>query len=398
MTLCLLCDSELDETTKPEHVLLNALGGRKTTRCAICSDCNNRFGGTIDNELTSQVTAIRNLLQLESGIGHTAPTLKNLQAGTHKINMKGDGELELAGKPFTIEKLADGAWNVQIRARSEEHLAELVPHIAAALKIPEDRLREQLAAAQGSFITQRPGIIHHALSFGGPDAIRSIVKSGLILWSALVGNDEVRSAPYDRARQFVMNGGQLFNRDQTHLDSRFFEDVERMKAGFGPLFNLIYVRSDTTGRVVGHFTLYNMVAWQFVLAESGGTPSSKIALISNPLDPRQWSDRAAEDFDVPFEWLNNPDYSDEMARSKARVEAVLEYYVKSSTKMEHQRIIEECLKKVDLVPDEPIPQEKGAELAKLISTKFVHHAFSLRYEEKILPERMAEIFARKKDS
>jgi hypothetical protein len=84
MTLCLFCPAELDGPTKPEHILLNALGGRKTTKKTICSACNNTFGGTIDDVLTSQVTALRNLLQLESGSGKAAPTLKNVQAGKHK--------------------------------------------------------------------------------------------------------------------------------------------------------------------------------------------------------------------------------------------------------------------------------------------------------------------------
>ena len=61
-------------------------------------------------------------------------------------------------KPFTIEKLGDGQWSVQIRARSEA--AEIVPHLAAALKISEVHLLVQLAAAQGSEITQRPGAVH----------------------------------------------------------------------------------------------------------------------------------------------------------------------------------------------------------------------------------------------
>ena len=34
------------------------------------------------------------------------------------------------------------------------------------LKIPEERLREQIAAAGGSIINQRPGAIQHGLSFG----------------------------------------------------------------------------------------------------------------------------------------------------------------------------------------------------------------------------------------
>jgi hypothetical protein len=175
-TFCLFCPVELDETTKPEHILLNALGGRKKTTDAICSTCNNKFGGTIDDVLTSQVKELRNLLQLESGKGDAAPTLKKVQAGEHKVNIKGDGSLELVATPFTIERLEDGRWTVQIRARSEEHLAEIVPHLAAALQVPEDQVRTQLVGAHGSIINQRAGAVHHGIGLGGPDAIRSAVN------------------------------------------------------------------------------------------------------------------------------------------------------------------------------------------------------------------------------
>jgi HNH endonuclease len=395
MTLCLFCPNELDGTTKPEHILLNALGGRKTTTSAICSVCNNKFGGNIDDVLASQVTALRNLLQLESGTGKSAPTLQNVQAGEHKVNIRGDGDLELVAKPFTIERLADGKWNVQIRARDEEHLAEIIPHLAAALKITEENLRTQLGLAQASVVSQRAGPVRHDLWLGGPDAIRSAVKSSLVLWSTLVGNDEVRSAAFDAARHFVLNGDEQFSRNRTHIDSRYFVEVERMKAEYGLMFNLIYVRSDAKGRVVGHFTLYNIIAWQFTLAETGGTPNAKIALISNPLAPGKWSGRAADDFDVPFDWLNSPDYSDEFVRSKARLDAILTHYFELNTPKEHARIIDECFKQVDIEPGAAVPPDKVRALSNLISSKLTHHVFGLPLEEKLSAEQIARMLSKK---
>ena len=191
MTFCLFCPTELDAATKPEHILLNALGGRKTTTKAICSACNNKFGGTIDDVLTSQVTALRNLLQLESGTGKAAPTLKNVQAGEHKVNIKGEGGLELVAKPFTIERLGDGRWNVQISARSEETSGG--DRATSRGGAPNSRRPATSAISRGPriIINERAGAVHHGLRFGGPDAIRSAVKASLVLWSTLVGNDEV---------------------------------------------------------------------------------------------------------------------------------------------------------------------------------------------------------------
>jgi HNH endonuclease len=66
-TVCIFCAAELGPHTKPEHILLNALGGRKKTQRVICSKHNNDFGGDIDDALTTQVEVLRNHLQLESG-------------------------------------------------------------------------------------------------------------------------------------------------------------------------------------------------------------------------------------------------------------------------------------------------------------------------------------------
>jgi hypothetical protein len=395
MTFCLFCPNELDETTKSEHILLNALGGRKTTKSAICSECNNNFGGTIDNVLASQVTALRNLLQLESGTGKSAPTLRNVTSGEHKVNITGDGELELVAKPFTIEWLEDGKWNVQIRARTEEHLAEIIPNLAAALKITEESLRAQLGLAQASVVSQPAGPVRHDIRLGGPDAICSAVKASLVLWSTLVGSEEVRSAAYDAARHFVLNGDEQFSLNRTHIDSRYLVDVERMKAEYGPMFNLIYVRSDAAGRVIGHFTLYNIIAWQFTLAETGGTPHAKMALISNPLAPGKWSDRAAADFDVSFEWLNSPDYSDEFARGKARYESVLKHYFELNTPKERARIIDECFKQIGIEPGTAVPPDKVQAFSELVASRLTHHAFGLPHEEELSSEQIARLLSKK---
>lgn len=113
---CIFCEQELTPQTKPEHVLLSCLGGRKTTRRVDCSDHNETFGATIDNALAEQVRVIRNLLRLESGTGKPAPALRNIKAGTQTIHMDGQGGLTHARqKPFTIHKKPDGSATIEIK-------------------------------------------------------------------------------------------------------------------------------------------------------------------------------------------------------------------------------------------------------------------------------------------
>jgi hypothetical protein len=92
-----------------------------------------------------------------------------------------------------------------------------------------------------------------------------------------------------------------------------------------------------------HFTLYNVIAFQVVLAESGATPDCQIALASNPVKPEVWSRLAALEFDVPFSWLSPPDYQVEQA--KQRLADMTEYYFGSQTPKELDRMIEDVLQK-----------------------------------------------------
>src|SRR5918993_2201587 len=110
---CLFCENDLDFSTKPEHVLLNALGGRMTTTRAICSDCNNLFGRGIDKALTAQVDVIRNLLQMQSGTRKPPPTLKGVASENEKLRIAEDGSMQLQGRPFEVEKVDGGTVKVQ---------------------------------------------------------------------------------------------------------------------------------------------------------------------------------------------------------------------------------------------------------------------------------------------
>jgi hypothetical protein len=393
METCIFCPNELTEVTKPEHVLLNALGGRKTTTRVDCSECNAKFGSTIDHEVAQQVAVLRNMLQLDSGSGRAPPMLRNLQSGNDIINLTNDCRPELVAKPFTVRQLEDGRFELQITTESLEEAAPYIPHIAAQIGCSEEQILEALRSATASFTERRPDTVHHALSLGGPLAVRSAAKSSLVLWATAVGNQEVRSAPYDDVRRFIVSGDEGFNLARIHLDSRYLPQIDELQRRFGKFFNLIYVRSDEKGRVVAHFTLYNIISWQMVLAESGGSPNTRTGLISNPLDPAVWSDTVADEIDLEFAWLDSPDYSDEFARARERFEAAMRHHIDTQRPRELNRIADEVFKKRGIVNlDEPIAdQQLCDEIVGEISRRFDLHARNLPHVENLTGE---EIVAR----
>jgi hypothetical protein len=389
---CIFCDNELTEQTKPEHILLNALGGRKTTRRVDCSACNGKFGSTIDNEVGKQVAVLRNMLQLDSGTGSEPPMLRRIQSGNDIINLKNDGTPELVAKPFAVRKLENGCFEIKIMTKSVEEIVPYIPHIAAQIGCSEEQVLEILKSTTGSQVERRPDTVHYALGFGGPLAVRSAAKSALVLWATLTGNDEVKSSHYDDVRRFIVEGDEAFNLARAHLDSRYLPETNELQRRFGEFFNLIYVRSDNAGRVIAHFTLYNVISWQIVLAEAGGMPNVHIALVSNPLDPSQWSDTIADEIDIDFVWLDNPDYTDEFKGAHERLAATMRHHVEKQREREIIRIIADIFKKHGVTgEDDPVadPQLRQKIMAEA-THRLALHAVGLPYVENVTGEEIVE--------
>jgi hypothetical protein len=393
---CIFCSAVLGRTTKPEHILPNALGGKKSTIRVVCSGCNNTFGSGIDKVLVEQFAGLRNLLQLRSGTGSPPPARKKVRAGNDIVDIQGDGRITLAGKPFTITSDTDGRTQLQISGNSLAEIEAMIPNMAAALKIPEDRLRELISTTAASSVERRPDPIQLEFVFGGLEAFRSAAKSCLVLWATVVGNDEMRKPHYDEVRRYINGSNDGFLGEGANLDSRILEASDEMMAAYGPAFSLLYVKSNEAGRVVGHFTIFNMVAFSVVISKSGGTANRQIALISNPLSGA-WSDLAAEKFNVPFEWLDNPhyDYSD-MLRSRQRFVAIMDYYVKTSTERELGRIVGDVTKRLGLKEDQEVPQEMFFPIFHEVAHRVTHHLFNIPYSKLITADQMRAAFGDKK--
>jgi hypothetical protein len=384
---CIFCNNELTADTKPEHILLNALGGRKTTRSVDCSVCNNYFGSTIDKAITDQVEVLRNMLGMPSGAGKIPPSLRNVQAGTDRISLNGDGTLDIVQKPFTLTNNPDGTVTLSINGRSVEEIATHIPNIAAMLKISEEKVIELLGSVTGKQVYRRPGTVHFNLSFGGHDATRSFTKSCLVLWATKVGNEELKSEIFAAARQFVVAGNERFNLERVHFDSRAVPHEDECKQRFGDFFNLIYIRSDQAGRVIGHFTMYNVLSWHMVLAEAGAAPNLVIALASNPLDPATWSDTIASEIDIPFPWLNTPDFTDEFSRAHQRLCAVMERSQADAMSREVDKIARSVFEKHGVKEGSSVmdPAIKNLILGE-ISQRVALHMMNLPHEETVKGE------------
>ena len=381
MALCIFCEHVLDKNTKPEHVMHGALGGRMETRRVLCSDCNNNFGGGIDKVLTEQFEVIRNQFQMKSGSGKTAPMMRKVQAGSQRINIHGDGRLEVVARPFNITKHPDSRFELQIMTSSLEEIRRHIPNIAAALGISEEEVSRLIAGANAKMVEYRPPTVQLGMTLGGPEALRSVAKACLVLWALKVGNDEVRGVPYGSIRNYILNGDPSFTRTRTNLDTRTFAEAERVRQQYGPLFNLVYVRSDEAGRVIGHFTIYNLLGHQVVLAESGGSPCQAVGLVANPRNTCDWSDKAAELFDLPFEWLSQPSYN--TTEATARLVEVQKTYFDIFKPKEIGRLSDSVFSKFGLDQNDVIPEAIREEALAQLFDRAARYIVGIPYEEAV---------------
>lgn len=71
---CVLCQTSLTATnTSNEHIIPNAIGGRKTVRDFICKQCNSETGETWDGKLAKQLQPFCAMLDISRKRGKNRP-------------------------------------------------------------------------------------------------------------------------------------------------------------------------------------------------------------------------------------------------------------------------------------------------------------------------------------
>ncbi|WGM40784.1 HNH endonuclease [Caulobacter sp. NIBR1757] len=306
--LCIFCGTPLTRETKPEHILQDALGGKSMSKVLDCSDCNSTFGSTIDKALAEEIRPIRNMCHMPSGNGEPPPAVRH-DSIAGRIVYGAGGRPRLIEKPFTLTK-ADGVVTIAIRAGSAEQFVASLKHAAAQLRVPVAELWEKVKAGPTEVVERFEPLPTEPRrqSLGGELSVRAMAKSCLLLAAKHLGNEAVRGPAFAEARNFVTNGD-LGDSGGVTLDSRPVPFSDALEARFGPLFNLIQVATDSRGRLLAHFTLYNVIGWQIVLAEEGAPAGFCTALASNPLKPQIWSDKIAEELGVDTAWLETPNFN-----------------------------------------------------------------------------------------
>ncbi|BDM65098.1 hypothetical protein NFHSH190041_25500 [Shewanella sp. NFH-SH190041] len=176
---CALCGQLItqDNDTK-EHIIPNAIGGRKKVTGFICNTCNNKSGDTWENELAKQLNPLSLFFRISRERGN-APRQKFGMTDGNEIVLEHDGSMALP-KPQYSENIVDGKVHISIQARTVQEAKGMLKGVAR--KYPNANVDSFLDNPQIKS-TYSPGMMEFNLSFGGHDAGRSIVKSALAVIS-----------------------------------------------------------------------------------------------------------------------------------------------------------------------------------------------------------------------
>ena len=253
---CILCDSLLtDCNVTKEHVIPNAIGGRKRVTGFICRDCNSETGSGWDGELARRLEPLSLHLGIRRQRGNV-PSQVFPTASGGSVQVKADGKMTI-GKP-EIEKTTDGnSTRIRIHARDMKELRSIMKGLREKHPQLRDRsLDDLMSTAEDNPIYSTDPI---GISFGGPEAGRSLVKSAL----ALTYDAGVDPSQCDLALEYLRNeGGEAcFGYYYGRGNDLVVNRPEKL-----PLHCVYVVGSSSDSTLLGYIELYGL--WRMVLCLS----------------------------------------------------------------------------------------------------------------------------------
>lgn len=394
MKKCILCLEPLNGKEQPEHVWLDSLGGRLEVGGSLCNKCNNeRMGNGPDKALSDDVAILRTCMNFKSGKRRSPPVVVGeTSTGEPYKLLSGAVPEATIKKPFEIKQLEDGLWELKLNARDIDHIKQLVPHIAAKAGLPEAEVKKLIKKAandgQLEYRSRSVGKQRIELSVGGTQAIRSMVKSALVLWMHLLGNIELQNGRYDFARQFVLCGDDETCRMLSRLDLRPLPSGCELEKDFGNNVNLLYLCSDFNGRVLGHFRLYNATAWCIEICPSGAPKNQSIGMAFNPFDLGQRSEDIALTHPLSFDWIDGAVFNEGFEHVKGAYSKMLAqgHHLSAITAIENA--VKEVCSRYGFSGNDPIPLDQLDSINLEISNKIANILLKMPSVRFISPEEL----------
>jgi len=242
-------------TDTEEHILLNALGGRRTCRGIIDVTTNSRFGKEIDNALADVMLPVRVLLALRDGDNKLPPPIKRVPGDDGVLyNLAPKGVPSLSTTRVGVSYPEPGRVRIEGTVHSLAELRRYLERTLAKHNIPFEHIAQQV---QMSMAPAPP--VTFSLEFD-ERCYRAIAKMACNLLA--MGRPALFSQNnFDPIRSFVSAGGSPIPHVALSVETI---DIDADGRALGPLDHLLLVRGDAkSGRVEALAALYKHI--QFIV-------------------------------------------------------------------------------------------------------------------------------------
>lgn len=242
---CALCDENITaKNNSNEHVILNAIGGKKTISDFICKLCNNKSGREWDVDLARQLNPLSLFFRINRERGEVPGEIFSTTGGEQYM-LNSDGSMK-APKPYYKEKPCETSVQIRINARDIKEARKML--IGVKRKYLKVDVEEILNSAK-SELSYSPDPIQFHLSIGGEKAGRSIVKSAL----ALAVEAGVSPGECEHAQNYLLNAN-----GEACFGYYHENDLVLNRPADIPL-HCVYVRgSSSTGLLIGYIEFFGI--------------------------------------------------------------------------------------------------------------------------------------------
>lgn len=367
---CIFCQSILNATTKPEHIIPNSIGGRVTSRTIVCSDCNHEMGKQIDEPFADDFKVIRNQLNIKTGSGQPPPTLRKVATNQGMV------DILPGGVPQTSSPLIEPAQNGKgfaIKSHPDRWFELLLHQLYRHGYRPGDDIQRWNLAANSErfFVDGDDGFV---ISFGSLEHLRAIAKmafeSFAIRWCV-----EAHDPRLDQVRTFVRHGGQssCVMWDYENRPSLPFQSVE-----LGPAYHSVFVWSMGPGEpLAAAVTLFGGYCWTVELAKEWWENPFAYAHAVNPLtESIVGNHRVVETIPGPRldpNWANKRQPAVEAVRNHSANLFTLWYEMQKDKHLRSMihRVVNQVMEREGWTDGEPWRDEMGFMLADPFATEYV---------------------------
>ncbi|WP_241579946.1 HNH endonuclease [Rosenbergiella nectarea] len=333
---CFLCEEEITEKNdSKEHIIPNAIGGKRKVKGFICNICNNTSGDTWESALANQLNPLSLFFGIIRERGNTPPQFFETTGGEkYKLNHDGHMDIEKPIYSLTNSEYKD-ALKISIKARSKSEAKKML--IGIKRKYPKSAIdvNELLdnAKLESSYC---PDWLKFNLSFGGQDSGRSIVKSA----SALAVSSGILPKYCIEAKNY------LKNKDAEACFGYFYESDLVKNRPIGIPFHCVSIKGcSTTKQVIAYLEYFGVQRVVMCLSSSYDGDDIEGTYAINPINGEELNlvielNLSNDDIREAYNYKKIPKGSIESAFDK-----VIPTGLNSAFEKEQDRIINRAVKR-----------------------------------------------------